>query len=132
MKLKDKKINVKTEIEFWDKWIKFMGIHLPDMPISNFPVKPLAGLERYIYATALSMHQDEPFMGQAMYKLIEDTGQTKETFSSYKYNLKKKGWLLSKGQLNPVVVPIRKAIKAEMEKGIKPNITLIYTICACE
>jgi hypothetical protein len=132
MKLKDKKIIVSNEIEFWNKWIKFMGIHLPDVPVENLPNKPLADLERFIYATALSMNQEEPFMGQAMYKLIEDTGQTKETFSSYKYNLKKKGWLLSKGQLTPAIVPIRKAVKLEISNGIKPNIALIYTICACD
>lgn len=132
MKLKDKKVNVSNEVEFWNKWLQFMGIHLPEEEVEGIPNKPLADLERFIFSTALAMPQDEPFMGQAMYKLIELSGQTKEAFSSYKYNLKKKGWLEGKGNLTPSIVNIRKAIKAEIEKGIKPNIVLIYNICACD
>lgn len=130
----DFQIKCENDYEVWDMWLKFLGIH-------NIQQRePLPDLLRHIYATAMTIPHEEPFMGNGMHELQKvlnknefngkSLAMTNATFAAYKRNIKTKGWLNDNGSLIKSIKDMKKQYLADSEKGIK-SISLIYKICVC-
>ena len=127
----DLMIKAQNDYEFWDTWVKFMGL---------FKDKPLPDLQRHVYVVGLCLKQDEPFCGQAMHQLIKELNVIPyqnnvyeidaPTFATYKNKIKNKGWLNKDGTLLKSIADVRKVYQEESLKGVK-SISLLFKLCVC-
>lgn len=130
MKLKDIEIKVKTEVEFWEQFLKFKGAHISTLPKEDTPNALLPDLQRKVYATALSMPQDVPFDGYAMTELANLLGIKKTVLGTYRREIQKKGWLTKDHRFTTEIQTIRQAYKKEASIGIH-SVAFIYKLCIC-